>query len=314
MTTPARTIFLGTGEFAVPIADALAGISAIDLVAVVTAPQRRGARGKLADSPVAGLAEARPIPMLRPERLREAESVRQLAELGPDLIVLADYGQIVPQAILDLPRHGALNLHPSLLPRHRGATPIPASILAGDAETGVTLMLMDAGLDSGPIIAQRHHPMAGNETTPSLEPLLANLAANLLTDVLPAWLAGTIEPRPQPVEGVTLTRMLRREDGRVDPTLGAARLERQVRAYQPWPGTFFESPDGRVVIWKAGIAPASAPVGSIIAVGDQVPAIATSDGLLELLEVQPAGGRRMTGAELLRGRPALDGARVDRPS
>ncbi len=315
MTTRPRTIFLGTGEFAVPIARSLAGHQAIDLVAVVTAPPRRGSRGRLVDSPVAMWAEAQQIPMLRPERLRAAASVAQLNELRPDLIVLADYGQIAPQAILDLPRHGALNLHPSLLPRHRGATPIPAAILAGDSETGVTLMLMDAGLDSGPIIAQRHHVLTGNETTPLLEPLLADMAADVVAEELPRWLAGEVVPRTQSDRDVTLTRPLRRADGRLDPMLGAGRLERQVRAYQPWPGSFVDVGGERVIIWRGTVQPAGyGEPGSIAVVGEGTPALTTSQGMLELLEVQPAGGRRMSGADLLRGHPALAGARVDPPA
>ena len=251
--------------------------------------------------------------MLRPERLRAAESVAQLTELGPELLVLADYGQIVPQAILDIPRHGALNIHPSLLPRHRGATPIPAAILAGDEETGVTLMLMDAGLDSGPIVGQTRLPLA-HVAAPDLESLLAREGADLLAALLPRWLTGEIEPRHQSGEGVTLTRPLRREDGRLDPMRGATHLERQVRAYQPWPGTFFESTEGRVTIWRAGVLPGSGEPGTVHATAEGVPVIATRDGLLELVELQPAGGRRMGGADLLRGRPGLVGARIPLPS
>jgi methionyl-tRNA formyltransferase len=210
----------------------------------------------------------------------------------------------VPGALLDLPRHGALNLHPSLLPRHRGASPIPAAILADDAETGVSLMLMDAGLDSGPLIKQRRFPLTGTETAPALEQTLAQVAAELLSVSLPAWLNGELLPMPQETDGMTLTRPLRRSDGRLDPGRDAIDLERQVRAYQPWPGTFFESRDGRVVIWKARSADGQAPPGAIV----EGPAIGTADGLLELLEVQPAGGRRMSGEELVRGRPGLIGS------
>ena len=153
--------------------------------------------------------------------------------------MLADYGQIVPAALLD-PPFGALNLHPSLLPRHRGASPIPAAIVAGDRETGVTLMRMDAGLDTGPIVAVERLPLAGSETAPELEARLADLAADLLARSLEPWLRGDLPATPQPEEGATLTRPLRREDGRLDPALPAADLERRVRAYLPWPGTFLE--------------------------------------------------------------------------
>jgi methionyl-tRNA formyltransferase len=242
--------------------------------------------------------------MLRPEKLRNEESIGSVAELLPDLLVLADYGQIVPAALLDLPRFGALNLHPSLLPRHRGASPIPAAILADDPETGVSLMLMDAGLDSGPLVKQRRFPLKGTETAPELERALAEVAAELLAVSLPAWLNSELLPLPQEEEGMTLTRPLRRSDGKLDPHRDAIDLERQVRAYQPWPGTFFESTDGRVVIWKARAIDGAATPGTIV----DGPAIGTADGLLELLEVQPAGGRRMSGAELVRGRSGLIGS------
>ena len=226
--------------------------------------------------------------------------------LEPELLILADYGQIVPASLLDL-RHGALNLHPSLLPRHRGATPIPAAILEGDSETGVTLMQMDAGLDTGPIVAQAKLALEGTETTPALERTLATRAGQLLAENLGPWLRGEITPRPQADDVATITRPLRREDGRLDPRLPAAELERRVRAMQPWPGSFVDTPLGRIVIWSAG------PDDS----GGQEPGTFDEHGLgvgagqrIRLLEVQPAGGRRMTWDAFLRGRPSIVGARV----
>ena len=248
--------------------------------------------------------------------MRAPESLAEIESLSPELIVLADYGQIVPRALLELPRHGALNLHPSLLPRHRGAIPIPAAILAGDTETGVTLMLMDAGLDTGPVIAQWRHGLSGTETAPELEDELADQAARLLSATLEHWLAGKIHPQPQEESGATLTRPLRRADGRLDPALSAAELERQVRAYQPWPGSFIETESGRIVVWQASVG---GPRGGL-AVGRLQRddhgglALAASDSLVLLQEVQPSSGRRMSGAELLRGRPGLDGATVAMPA
>jgi methionyl-tRNA formyltransferase len=311
VTDRARAVFLGTGAFAVPVLGALAAQPLVDLVAVVTAPQRLGSRGRPAEPPVALAAAQHDVPMIRPERLRAADSVAQLAALSPDLLVLADYGQIVPGDLLDLPRHGALNLHPSLLPRHRGATPIPSAILEGDAETGVTLMRMDQGLDTGPIVAQWRHGMTGRETAPELEEALALQAARLLDATLGPWLAGSIEPQPQEGSGATLTRPLRRSDGRLDPMRPALELERQVRAYQPWPGSYLETESGRLAIWRASVGGArnDAEVGLLLGEGDRL-ALATADGLLALDEVQPAGGRRMTGAELLRGRPGLAGSSI----
>ena len=177
--------------------------------------------------------------------------MRSSLNLDPGLIVLADYGRLVPSAVLDLPRHGALNLHPSLLPRHRGASPIPAAILEGDAETGVTLMRMDEGLDTGPIVATRRVALGGDETAPELEGLLAELGAELLVATLPAWVAGRIDATPQAESGATLTRPLRRDDGRLDAASSAARLARQVRAYQPWPGSFLDDGPTRLIVWRA---------------------------------------------------------------
>jgi methionyl-tRNA formyltransferase len=240
-----------------------------------------------------------------PPRLREPHAISDVLELGPELLVLADYGQIVPSALLDV-RLGALNLHPSLLPRHRGATPIPAAILAGDPETGVTLMRMDDGLDTGPIVDRTVVPLEGRETAPDLEAVLASVAADLLRRALPSWLAGQ-QATPQADDGATMTRPLRREDGRLQPHMDAARLERQVRAYQPWPGSFVETPDGRLTIWSAELGgPTDAAPGAVGKTG-----VAAGDARwLRLVEVQPAGGRRMPWAAYLRGRPSIVGASI----
>jgi methionyl-tRNA formyltransferase len=318
VTARTRTVFLGTGAFAVPVVEALVNHARIDLAAVVTAPARPGSRGRVIDPPVAQWANDRQLPTLRPGRLRSPDSIAALRELRPELLVLADYGQIVPGELLDLPRHGALNLHPSLLPRHRGATPISAAILAGDAESGVTLMKMDEGLDTGPIVAQWRHALTGHETAPELETDLADQAATLLDATLEHWLQDEIEPEPQPHTGATVTRPLRREDGRLDPARAAAELERQVRAYQPWPGSFVETNGGhRIAIQaahQAGPRDKSTQPGTLVPTAEGGLALAAADGLLELVEVVPAGGRAMTGAELLRGRSALAGSHTVLPA
>jgi methionyl-tRNA formyltransferase len=243
--------------------------------------------------------------------------LRAVLSLAPELVILADYGQLVPAPLLDLPL-GALNLHPSLLPRHRGASPIPATILAGDRETGVTLMRMDAGLDSGPILAVERVALTGDESTPELEERLAAVAADLLGRSIGPWLRGELTPRPQPRTGVTTTLPLRRDDGRLDPQLPAADLERQVRAYQPWPGSWLETPAGRIAVWRAEATdrglPAATP-GSLIADADgDGLSLVTADGRLRLLEVQPAGKNRMTGPAFRRGRPSIVGAMVLAPT
>ena len=294
-----RTVFLGSGSFGAPALRALVAHPDVDLVGVVTAPPRGAG---LRPTPIGELAAGLGIPVLTPERLRAADSIAAVLALTPGLAVLADYGQIVPPSLLELP-HEALNLHPSALPRYRGASPIPAAILAGDASTAVTLMRMDAGLDTGPIVAQVAVPLDTHETAPALELRLADVAADLLARNLGPWLRGEIVAEPQDGAAATLTRPLRREDGRLDPTRPAAELERWVRAYEPWPGTFLEIEGERLAVtaaWAAPSAPGDVP-GAIVLEGDR-PAFATADGRLVLDRVTPAGRRRMAGADWLRGR------------
>jgi len=314
-TRRVRTVFIGTGPFGVESLRRLAerpSANLVEVVGVVAAPARpAGRQGWIETSPIERAAGELAIPsILTPVRLRDPAAIEAVLGLRPALVVLADYGRIVPRPILDLPL-AALNLHPSLLPRHRGATPIPATILAGDRETGVTMIRMDAGIDTGPIVAAARVSLSGSETAPELEARLAMAAADLLERTLGPWIAGTIEPAEQDAGAATLTRLLRREDGRLDPGRSAAELERQVRAYQPWPGAFLETGALRIVVLEArpttlgvGAPTSSRPVGTLSRAGDGL-ALTTADGALELLEVQPAGGRPMSGAELLRGRPDL---------
>ena len=304
--TRVRTVFIGSGGFGVESLRRLASHDDVDLVGVVTAPARPAGRTReLTRTPVHDAAGHLGIEtVLTPGRLRDPQSVADLLALAPELVVLADYGQIVPAALLDV-QHGALNLHPSLLPRHRGATPIPAAILAGDAETGVTLMRMDEGLDTGPIVAQERVALGGTETTPQLEEILAASAAELLAGNLSPWLRGEVESRPQPAEGATLSRPLRREDGRLDPRKSAIELERQVRAYQPWPGSFLDTAVGRMVVWETSVEGGGPGAGRIDQLG-----LGTGDGRLILREVQPAGGKRMAWGEFVRGRPSIVGSSV----
>ena len=305
----ARTVFIGSGGFGRETLWRLADHPDVALVGVVTAPPRPAGRGgRTTVTPIHEAARHLDVrPILTPSRLREPDALADVLGLTPGLIVLADYGQIVPSPLLDL-AHGALNLHPSLLPRYRGATPIPAAILAGDRETGVTLMRMDAGLDTGPVVAQRRVTLAGDETTPLLEETLEVEAASLLTTYLGPWLRGKITATAQSEEGATLTRPLRREDGRLDPARPAAELERQVRAYQPWPGSFVETDSGRLVVWRAEVGAGGPPPGVFDEEG-----LGTGDGSrLRLREVQPAGRDRMSWDAYLRGRPAIVGSSIVR--
>jgi methionyl-tRNA formyltransferase len=300
-----RTVFIGSGGFGIPTLRTLAADRAVKLVGVVTAPARPSGR-KLtsASTPVAdAAADLGIVPVLTPERLRAPAAISEILALKPGLIVLADYGQIVPAELLGTKR-GALNLHPSLLPRHRGATPVPATIVAGDETTGVTLMRMDEGLDTGPLVAQVSTPVAPDETAPLLESRLAILAADLLSRSLGGWLSGELEAQPQPRSGATVTRPLRRDDGRLDPGLPASELERQVRAYQPWPGSFVDTVNGRLIVRSAGVGPSEhTGIGRLGPRG-----LATADGTLIFHEVQPAGGRPMPWIEYLRGRPRIVGS------
>ena len=306
---PVRTVFLGSGEFAVPSLHTVAGHPAVELVGIVTAPPRpAGRKGAIRPTRI---AEAAPpsVPVLVPERLRAPDAVAAVLDLEPSLLVLADYGRLVPAGLLDL-EHGALNLHPSLLPRHRGASPIPATILDGDAETGVTLMRMDEGLDTGPIVAVERVALDGSETTPMLEARLSILAADLLARSLAPWVDGALPATPQPDDGASLTRPLRREDGRLDPARPAAELARHVRAFQPWPGSFIDTAVGRVTVLAARAVPVAAESGPPEPGRIDERGLGTADGWLALEMVQPAGGRPMPWADFLRGRPNVLGSRV----
>jgi len=236
---------MGTPEFAVPTLTALIEAPSLDVVGIVTQPDRPAGRGRrLTPSPVKRVALERGLPLMQPRSLHTPEALAQLATWRPDVIVVAAFGQILRQDVLDLPPHGCLNVHASLLPRWRGAAPVAAAILAGDEVTGVTIMRMDAGLDTGPILAQREEPIRPDDTR----------AAALLVETLPVYLAGDLLPRPQPeegvtyarqlrkedgrLEGVTYARQLRKEDGRLDWSHSAIELDRRVRAFTPQPGAF----------------------------------------------------------------------------
>lgn len=311
MTRPVPTVFFGSGAFAVPILEALLAAPEVSVAGVVTVPDKPAGRQRVPrPTPVAAHAAALGIHALQPAMLRTSEAVAAIRDLGPGFGVLADYGRIVPPEILDLPAAGILNVHPSLLPRWRGASPIPATILAGDSETGVTVIRMDAGLDTGPIVGMERWALDDTEDAPALEARARDAGAQLVRRLLGPWLRGEIAPRPQGERGMTMTRPLRREDGLLDPTRPAAELERQVRALRPWPGTYIESIAGRI-----GVLDARAERGAVAE--DRVPGRLGPEGLfaadgshLALSAVQPAGGRPMSWAELLRGRPGLLGSTV----
>ena len=245
-------------------------------------------------------ADALGIPVIQPQKLRQPEAMEQLKAWNPHLIVVAAFGQILRPEVLGLPQHGCVNVHASLLPRHRGAAPIQAAILAGDADAGITIMKMDPGLDTGPIIRQRAIPIEPQDTGGSLFEKLAALSGPLLLETLPDYIAGKLTPQPQPETGWTYAPMLKKEDGLLDFTRPAAELERKVRALSPWPGSFLAEDGGPLKIHRAHIAPGKAEPGKRMVV-EGLPAIGASDALLVFDELQPAGKKSMPGKAFLAG-------------
>jgi methionyl-tRNA formyltransferase len=330
-----RLVFMGTPAFAVPSLRALLEVRSTAgrparVVAVATQPDRPAGRGgRIQPGPVKAAALEAGLPVLQPQRLRRPESVAELRAYAPDLIVVAAYAQILSAEVLALPAYGCLNVHASLLPRWRGASPIAAAILAGDAVTGVTIMQMEAGLDTGPILAQREEPILADDTAGALTERLAMLGADLLAETLERWwVGGALSPRSQDDTQATLTRPLRREDGLIDwAARSAVEVERMARAYDPWPGaySFFE---GRLLkLWRGRVLGPSRSFrpGHVLnrleaaALPDDLDlrwpqfVVACRDGLLLALRVQIEGRRPMDGADFMRGHPAVAGAQLASP-
>ncbi len=311
----ARVVFMGTPEFAVPSLEALIA-AGYDVVGVLTKPDQPAGRGqRLEESPVKRVAQKHGLSVYQPATLRSAEAQAALAALAPDVIVVAAYGLILPQAVLDLPRFGCVNVHGSLLPRHRGAAPVAAAILAGDAQTGVTIMLMDAGLDTGPILSSAAIPLAPDETTGSLTRKLADLGAGLLVETLPRWLAGEITPQPQPATGATFAPRISKEDGEIRWSEPAWLIERRVRAYQPWPGAYTIWNGQLLKVLRAQVESGGAeargqPVGTVIAGPAGRAGVVTGEGVLWLQEVQLAGKRSLPISAFVAGARGFIGSRL----
>lgn len=294
-----KTIFMGSPEFALPSLRALADMTRV--VGVVTQPDRAAGRGQaLTPPPVKVLAEQLGVPVFQPEKLRSPEALERVRAWGADLIVVAAFGQILKPEVLDLPPFGALNVHASLLPRWRGAAPIQAAILHGDEETGVTIMKMDPGLDTGPILSQRSLRLTPDDTAGSVSEKLSRLGAELLSETLPGYISGEIRPTPQPERGITLAPTLKKEQGRLEFADPAEHLARRVRAFDPWPGTFMEV-DGKLLkVLRAHAEAGNARAGERL-VHQNRPAVGAGGGLLVLDEVQPAGKKPMQGRAFLAG-------------
>ena len=290
---------MGSPDFGLPSLRALA--SAYEVVGVVTQPDRASGRGReLKSPPVKLLAQELGIPAIQPEKLRTPEAMEQLRAWNPDLIVVAAFGQILRKDVLDLPQYGCVNVHASLLPRWRGAAPINAAILHGDEETGVTIMKMDVGLDTGPVLAQRAIRLTREDTAGSVTGTLSHLGADLLIETLPDYLSGKIRPVPQPEEGSTYAPMLKKEEGRLDFTRPAEELERRVRAFNPWPGAFMDFDGALLKVHRAHTETGNGQAGQRLIYQEQ-PAVGTGGGLLLLDEVQPAGKKPMNGKSFLAG-------------
>jgi methionyl-tRNA formyltransferase len=303
---------MGTPDFAVPTLTRLIE-SEYELVAIVTQPDRpSGRRQILTPPPVKVVAEKAGVKLLQPQTLKAEAVVAELAALKPDLIVVAAFGQILRKNVLALPSQGCINVHASLLPRWRGAAPVVKAIQAGDAETGVTLMQMDEGLDTGPMIARRSIPIRTDHTGGTLTAELAELGAQLLIETLPAWLAGKIQAQPQDDHLATLAPRLKKEEGEIDWGRMAVEIERQVRAFSPWPGTFTQGPRDQIKILAVELVPqvtTEALPGTLFKQPHGV-YVATGAGALRLVTVQPAGKKAMSAEAMLNGQPELRNARL----
>lgn len=297
---------MGTPEFSVPSLDALLH-GGYPVVAVYTQPDRKAGRGQqVASSLVKRLALSAGLDVVQIDKFKVAGTVEKLAALAPDLIVVAAFGLLLPPDVLNVPKLGCLNVHPSLLPRHRGAAPVAAAILQGDEITGVTIMLLDAGMDTGPILNQREVPVSDEDTTGSLGIKLARVGAQLLMETLPLWIEERIKPLPQDDSEANYSKIIKKEDGEIDWRLSAKELWRRVRAFDPWPGCYARWHDRRLKLVK--VFPLhgkkSDEPGKVIALPPPSPitvGVETGDGVLGLVRLQLEGKRELSAEEFVRG-------------
>ena len=304
----AKIVFMGTPEFAVPSLTRL--LESHDVAGVVTQPDRpAGRKRRLRASPIKRLARAAGIPLIQPQRIREETAIEALRSWDADAHVVAAYGQILPQALLDLPRHGTVNVHASLLPRWRGAAPIQAAIRAGDQESGVTIMLVDAGLDTGPLLAKRASPLADHETGQSLHDKLSILGAELLVETLPLYLSGELEPRAQDDSLATYAPQIKKADGKINWTCSATAIERLARAFTPWPRAYTSWAGAQLRILAGRRGEGSAEPGRVIEVDGDI-AIGAGDGLFFPTTLQLAGKQPLDIADFVNGYRNFAGARL----
>lgn len=300
-------IFMGTAELSCASLDRLASDPQFKIAAVVTQPDKpRGRDLNLQPPPVKVLAQKLGLPVLQPPKARDEAFIFELRATKPDLIVVAAYGHILPQAILELPSFGCLNVHTSLLPKYRGAAPIQWAIADGETQTGVTIMKMDAGMDTGGTLAQRTTPILPGDDSASLHNRLAQLGADLLLETIPGYVTGKIQPRPQP-EGATYAPRIKKEDGHINWNLPARTILNRMRAFRPWPGAFtFLNRDSKphlLKIWEADVVEKRGPAGQILSADEGGIVIGCGDKALRVAELQLEGGRRLRTREFLTGHP-----------
>jgi methionyl-tRNA formyltransferase len=299
--TGTSVVFMGSPEFAVPSLRALASAGAT-VVSAVSQPDRPSGRGGRVQAPPVKLAALElGVQVLQPETLRDQAIQEHLRSLHADVFVVAAYGKILPQVLLDIPRRGCLNVHASLLPRWRGASPITAAILAGDSVTGVSIMELVRKMDAGPVISRVETPVLREDTAGTLEPRLAALGAAELVRVLPGWLLGELTAVPQDEDAATYCHLISKNDGHLAASMTAEEAERAVRAYNPWPGAFVTYRSERLAIWRARVVASDSASPGATAVTGRSPAIAFGGGWLILEEVQRPGGKRLTGEQFLAG-------------
>jgi len=295
-----RIVFMGSPDFAVPVLNTL--IESNGIIGIVTQPDRPAGRGRhLIQCVVKKEALVKKLPVFQPNNVNELDSIQYIKEWKPDLIVVAAYGQILKPSILEIPECGCINVHASLLPRWRGASPVQAAILAGDSVSGVTIIKMDEGMDSGPILAQRAVDLSANETSQTLSIKLSLLGANLLQEILPDYFSGNISSSDQDTNKVTKAPLLRKIDGKLEFNKSAVEIERQVRAFHPWPGNFMEFNGQPLKVLRVRIDSIvhANPWQRLIV--NNLPVIGTNCDCVILEVVQPAGKNVMSGADFLRG-------------
>ena len=307
---------MGTAELSGASLEKLFGDKRYSVLAVVTQPDKpKGRDLKLTPSPVKVLAEKLNLPVLQPLKARDEKFISELRELKPDLIVVVAYGQILPQTILDLPPFGCLNVHTSLLPKYRGAAPIQWAIADGEPETGVTIMKMDAGLDTGAILSMRHTPIWPTDDSQILHDRLAQLGAELLIETISTFVAGKISPQAQPAEGLTYAAKIKKEDGHIDWNLPAQKIWNRLRAFTPWPGAFTflktELKPQLLKIWKVEVVGKSGSAGTILSADKTGIVVSCGENALRILELQREGGKRLTAEQFLAGFPLKVGDRFE---